>query len=194
VPGTGIILNNEMDDFSIAPGLPNAYGLVDTRGANAIEPGKRPLSSMTPSIVLREGRLLMVTGSPGGPRIISTVLLSILNLVDYGLDVASVSAPRIHHQWQPMRWWRARDRGGRAGRLRERGHRSRCRARTGRAPRPWAQADTGWYAAAATPAATAWRWARSSRSDGGQRIGVQLDHAAGDAQHVLGVTARIASG
>ena len=102
VPGTGIVLNNEMDDFSIAPNRPNAYGLVDTRGANAIAPGKRPLSSMTPTIVLRDGRLLLVTGSPGGPRIISTVLLSILNVVDYGSDVmGSVSAPRIHHQWQP---------------------------------------------------------------------------------------------
>ena len=102
VPGTGIVLNNEMDDFSIAPNRPNAYGLVDTRGANAIAPGKRPLSSMTPTIVLRDGKLLLVTGSPGGPRIISTVLLSILNVVDYGMDVmGSVSAPRIHHQWQP---------------------------------------------------------------------------------------------
>jgi gamma-glutamyltranspeptidase/glutathione hydrolase len=102
VPGTGIVLNDEMDDFSIAPNQPNAYGLVDTRGANAIAPGKRPLSSMTPTIVLRDGRLLLVTGSPGGPRIISTVLLSIVNVVDHGMDVmAAVSAPRIHHQWQP---------------------------------------------------------------------------------------------
>jgi len=102
VPGTGIVLNNEMDDFSVAPNRPNAYGLIDTRGANAVAPGKRPLSSMTPTIVLKDGSLLLVTGSPGGPRIISTVLLSILNVVDYGMDVmASVSAPRIHHQWQP---------------------------------------------------------------------------------------------
>ncbi len=102
VPGTGIVLNNEMDDFSVAPNRPNTYGLVDTRGANAIAPGKRPLSSMTPTIVLRDGKLSLVTGSPGGPRIISSVLLSILNLVDYEMDVmASVSAPRIHHQWQP---------------------------------------------------------------------------------------------
>ena len=102
VPGTGIVLNNEMDDFSVAPNRPNAYGLIDTRGANAVAPGKRPLSSMTPTIVQKDGRLLLVTGSPGGPRIISTVLLSILNVVDYGMDVmASVSAPRIHHQWQP---------------------------------------------------------------------------------------------
>ena len=118
VPGTGIVLNNEMDDFSIAPNRPNAYGLVDTRGANAIEPGKRPLSSMTPTIVLRDDQLLLVTGSPGGPRIISTVLLSILNVVDYGLDVmAAVSAPRIHHQWQPDALVvEPRDRGGRARR------------------------------------------------------------------------------
>jgi gamma-glutamyltranspeptidase/glutathione hydrolase len=102
VPGTGIVLNNEMDDFSVAPNRPNAYGLLDTRGANAVAPGKRPLSSMTPTIVLQDGELLLVTGSPGGPRIISTVLLSILNVVDYGMDVTgSVSAPRIHHQWQP---------------------------------------------------------------------------------------------
>jgi gamma-glutamyltranspeptidase/glutathione hydrolase len=102
VPGTGIVLNNEMDDFSIAPNRPNAYGLVDTRGANAVAPGKRPLSSMTPTILLRDGQLVLVTGSPGGPRIISTVLLSIVNVVEHGMDVmAAVSAPRIHHQWQP---------------------------------------------------------------------------------------------
>ena len=101
-PGTGVLLNNEMDDFSRAPGEPNAYGLIDTLGANAIAPGKRPLSSMTPTIVLRDGALFMVTGSPGGPRIISTTLLSILGVVDYGMDVkASVSAPRFHQQWVP---------------------------------------------------------------------------------------------
>jgi gamma-glutamyltranspeptidase/glutathione hydrolase len=102
VPGTGIVLNNEMDDFAKAPNEPNVYGLVDTRGANAIAPGKRPLSSMTPTILLRDGRLAMVTGSPGGPRIITTVLLSILNVIDYGMDVQeSMSAPRFHHQWVP---------------------------------------------------------------------------------------------
>ena len=100
--GTGVILNNEMDDFAKAPNTPNAYGLVDTRGANAIAPGKRPLSSMTPTFVEREGELFMVTGSPGGPRIISTTLLSILNVLDYRMDVkAAVSAPRFHHQWVP---------------------------------------------------------------------------------------------
>ncbi|MCS5636441.1 MAG: gamma-glutamyltransferase [Myxococcota bacterium] len=102
VPGTGIILNNEMDDFSLAPDTPNAYGLVDTRGANAIAPGKRPLSSMTPTLLVKDGKPFMLTGSPGGPRIISTVLLTILNVVDWGMDVqAAVSAPRYHHQWIP---------------------------------------------------------------------------------------------
>jgi gamma-glutamyltranspeptidase/glutathione hydrolase len=100
--GTGIVLNNEMDDFAIAIGVPNAYELVDTRGANAVAPGKRPLSSMTPTLVEKDGALFMVTGSPGGPRIISTTLLSLLNVIDYGRDVSeAVSAPRFHHQWEP---------------------------------------------------------------------------------------------
>jgi gamma-glutamyltranspeptidase/glutathione hydrolase len=102
VPGTGILLNNEMDDFAKAPGEPNVYGLIDTHGHNAIQAYKRPLSSMTPSIVVKDGRAVLVTGSPGGPRIISTTLLSILNIVDYGMDVQqAVSAPRFHHQWVP---------------------------------------------------------------------------------------------
>lgn len=99
---TGILLNNEMDDFAVAPDLPNTYGLVDTRGANAIEARKRPRSSMTPTIVEKGGRLFMVTGSPGGPRIVSTTLLSLLNVIDYGMDASqAVSAPRFHHQWAP---------------------------------------------------------------------------------------------
>ncbi len=99
---TGVLLNNEMDDFAIDVNQPNAYGLVDTTGANAIAPGKRPLSSMTPTIVARDGRPFLVTGSPGGPRIISTTLQSILNVIDHGMDVkAAVSAPRYHHQWIP---------------------------------------------------------------------------------------------
>jgi len=102
VPGTGVILNNEMDDFAKAPDTPNAYGLVDTRGSNAIAPRKRPLSSMTPTLVSKDGELFMVTGSPGGPRIITTVLLTLLNVIDYGMDVqAAVSAPRFHQQWLP---------------------------------------------------------------------------------------------
>ncbi len=102
VPGTGIVLNNEMDDFAKAIGVPNSYGLKDLLGRNAIAPHKRPLSSMTPTIVARDGRTVFVTGSPGGPRIISTVLLTILNAIDYGMDVQqAVSAPRVHHQWDP---------------------------------------------------------------------------------------------
>jgi len=104
VPGTGVILNNEMDDFATATGTPNSYGLLDTRGANLVAPGKRPLSSMTPTILDRDGRLFMVTGSPGGPRIISTTLLTILNVVDWKMDPqAAVAAPRFHHQWDPNR-------------------------------------------------------------------------------------------
>jgi gamma-glutamyltranspeptidase/glutathione hydrolase len=102
VPGTGVILNNEMDDFAIAPDTPNAYGLVDTTGANAIEPFKRPLSSMSPTILVKNGKPIMVTGSPGGPRIITTTLLTILNIIDYGMNVQeAVAAPRFHHQWIP---------------------------------------------------------------------------------------------
>ena len=100
--GTGILLNNEMDDFAKAIGVPNSYGLVDTRGANLVAPGKRPLSSMTPTIVEKDGKVFLVTGSPGGSRIISATLLSILNVVDYEMNVKqAVAAPRFHHQWEP---------------------------------------------------------------------------------------------
>jgi gamma-glutamyltranspeptidase/glutathione hydrolase len=100
--GTGILLNNEMDDFAKAIGVPNSYGLIDTRGANLVAPGKRPLSSMTPTIVEKDGEVFLVTGSPGGSRIISSTLLSILNVVDYGMNVKeAVAAPRFHHQWDP---------------------------------------------------------------------------------------------
>lgn len=99
--GTGILLNNEMDDFSAKPGVPNAYGLIGGE-ANAIEPGKRPLSSMSPTIVLKDGRVFLVTGSPGGSRIITTVLQVVMNVVDHGMNVAEASAaPRVHHQWLP---------------------------------------------------------------------------------------------
>jgi len=98
---TGFFLNDEMDDFTSKPGVPNAFGLVQGK-ANAIAPGKRPLSSMSPTIVLRNGRLFMVTGSPGGSTIISTTLESILNVVDFGMNIQqAVDAPRIHHQWLP---------------------------------------------------------------------------------------------
>jgi gamma-glutamyltranspeptidase/glutathione hydrolase len=101
VPGTGVVLNNEMDDFSIQPGVPNAFGLVGAE-ANAIAPGKRPLSSMSPTIVLRDGRPILTVGAAGGPTIITQVLLAIVNHVDLGLAIdQAVAAPRFHHQWSP---------------------------------------------------------------------------------------------
>jgi gamma-glutamyltranspeptidase/glutathione hydrolase len=99
--GTGILLNNELDDFSAKPGVPNAYGLIGG-DANAVAPGKRPLSSMSPTIVLADGAPFLVTGSPGGSRIITTVLQIIMNVVDHGMNIAEATyAPRIHHQWLP---------------------------------------------------------------------------------------------
>ena len=99
--GTGVLLNNELDDFTAAPGASNAFGLVGFE-ANLPGPGKRPLSSMTPTIVLKDGRPVLVTGSPGGSRIISTVLQVVVNVLDYKMDVAvAVAAPRLHHQWLP---------------------------------------------------------------------------------------------
>ncbi len=101
--GTGVLLNNEMDDFSAKPDTPNFYGLLG-REANAIEPGKRMLSSMTPTIVARDGQALLVTGSPGGSTIITTTLQVIMNVIDHGMDLSdAVSSPRFHHQWQPDR-------------------------------------------------------------------------------------------
>jgi gamma-glutamyltranspeptidase / glutathione hydrolase len=99
--GTGILLNNEMDDFSAKPGVPNAYGLIGG-DANAVEPGKRPLSSMSPTVVLKDGAPVLVTGSPGGSRIITTVLQMIMNVIDHEMNVAEASAAvRVHHQWLP---------------------------------------------------------------------------------------------
>jgi len=99
--GTGILMNNEMDDFSSKPGAPNMFGLLGGK-ANAIEAGKRPLSSMTPTIILKNDEIFMVTGSPGGSRIITAVLQAIINVIDYDLNVAeATSAPRFHHQWYP---------------------------------------------------------------------------------------------
>ena len=100
----GFLLNDEMDDFTTQPGVPNAlFGLIQSK-ANAIAPGHRPLSSMTPTILLRDGKLSFVTGSPGGPTIISAVLLSIINWMRLGMDAQSaINAPRFHHQWMPDR-------------------------------------------------------------------------------------------
>jgi gamma-glutamyltranspeptidase/glutathione hydrolase len=103
VPGTGFLLNNEMGDFNAGPGLTNAEGLIGTE-PNLAQPGKRMLSSMTPTIVTKDGKLFMVTGSPGGRTIINTVLLTILNVIDFGMNAQqAVDAPRFHHQWLPDR-------------------------------------------------------------------------------------------
>jgi gamma-glutamyltranspeptidase / glutathione hydrolase len=99
--GTGVLLNNEMDDFTSKVGVPNLYGLVQGEN-NKIEPGKRPLSSMAPTIVTRDGKPWMIVGTPGGSRIITAVTLTVLNVIDYGMDLQeAVDAPRIHQQWLP---------------------------------------------------------------------------------------------
>ncbi|UTW12469.1 gamma-glutamyltransferase [Marinobacterium rhizophilum] len=101
VDGAGFLLNNEMDDFSAKPGVPNAYGLIGGE-ANKIEPGKRMLSSMSPTIVQKDGKNFLVTGSPGGSRIITTTLQVLMNVIDHNLNIqAAVNAPRVHHQWLP---------------------------------------------------------------------------------------------
>lgn len=105
VDGAGFLLNNEMDDFAVKPGVPNMYGLVGDK-ANAIEPGKRMLSSMTPTILERDGKLALVVGTPGGSTIMTTVFQIILNVVDFGMDIqGAVDAPRFHHQWLPDEVW-----------------------------------------------------------------------------------------
>jgi gamma-glutamyltranspeptidase/glutathione hydrolase len=99
--GTGILLNNELDDFAAKPGAPNAFGLVGG-SANAPGPGKKPLSSMAPTIVMKNGKLFLVTGSPGGSRIITTLVNVLVNVIDYRMNLAdAIAAPRIHHQWLP---------------------------------------------------------------------------------------------
>src|SRR5208282_1186762 len=99
--GLGFLLNDEMDDFAAKQGVPNIYGLIQGP-ANAIGPGKRPLSAMTPTIVLKDGKLFLVLGSPGGPRIITIVANILIGVVDFSLDIQeAVNAPRFHHQWLP---------------------------------------------------------------------------------------------
>ncbi|WP_160052975.1 gamma-glutamyltransferase [Shewanella litoralis] len=103
--GTGILLNNEMDDFSVKPGTPNGYGLIGG-DANAVQGNKRPLSSMSPTIVMKDGKPFLVTGSPGGSRIINITLQIIMNVIDHKLNIAeATAAARIHHQWQPDFIW-----------------------------------------------------------------------------------------
>jgi gamma-glutamyltranspeptidase/glutathione hydrolase len=100
-PGTGFLLNDEMDDFTVKPGVPNLYGLVQG-AANAIRPGKRPLSSMAPTLVTKDGKIFLVIGSPGGSRIITIILESVMNVIDYGMEPQeAVDASRFHHQWLP---------------------------------------------------------------------------------------------
>ncbi len=99
--GLGFLMNNEMDDFAVKPGVPNLYGSI-LGPVNAVGPGKRPLSAMTPTFVLKDGKLRLVLGSPGGPRIITTVANVLMGVIDYGLDIQeAVNAPRFHHQWLP---------------------------------------------------------------------------------------------
>lgn len=101
IPGTGVVMNNEMDDFSIQPGVPNAFGLIGA-DANAVEPGKRPLSSMTPTIVLKNGKPILALGAAGGPKIITAVLMELIYMLDLGMSAEeAIAAPRIHHQWSP---------------------------------------------------------------------------------------------
>ena len=101
VPGLGVILNNQMDDFSIAPGQPNAFGLVGGQN-NAIAPGKRPLSSMSPTFVLKDGKPVMTVGAAGGPKIITQAVWAIVNHLDLGMSIGdTVARPRVHHQWSP---------------------------------------------------------------------------------------------
>jgi gamma-glutamyltranspeptidase/glutathione hydrolase len=101
VPGTGLVLNNEMDDFSISPGQPNAFGLIGAE-ANAVEPGKRPLSSMSPTIVLRDQQPILAVGAAGGPTIITQVLQVLVRVLDLEQPLSeAVSSPRVHHQWRP---------------------------------------------------------------------------------------------
>ena len=99
--GTGVLLNDEMDDFTIKAGVPNLYGLVQGE-QNKVEPGKRPLSSMSPTIVTKDGKPVMVVGTPGGSRIITATLHTIVNVIDYGMNIQeAVDAPRFHQQWLP---------------------------------------------------------------------------------------------
>ncbi len=101
IPGTGVVLNNQMDDFSAQPGVPNFFGLVGAE-ANAVAPGKRPLSSMSPTLVLKDGKPILSVGAAGGPTIISQTVLAIINVLDYGMNIdQAIASPRFHHQWSP---------------------------------------------------------------------------------------------
>jgi gamma-glutamyltranspeptidase/glutathione hydrolase len=149
--GLGFLLNNEMDDFAAKPGSPNYYGLVQGE-ANAIQPGKHPLSSMTPTIVLRDGKFYFTVGSPGGPTIINTVLQVVVNVLDFGMNLQdAVNFPRIHHQWLPDEL-RMESRGFSPDTielLRKRGH--NLQFSTGQGEAAAILLENGWYAGANDP-------------------------------------------
>ena len=151
---TGVVMNDEMDDFAAAPGAPNAFGLVQSE-ANAIAPGKRPLSSMSPTIVLGPDGAELVAGAAGGPRIISSTLQVILGVIDFGLDAsAAVGLPRVHHQWQPDTLRLEPEvPADVCGALRQRGHRIERTASLGKAQAIIARhaEDRRWLEAASDP-------------------------------------------
>jgi gamma-glutamyltranspeptidase / glutathione hydrolase len=149
---TGVVLNNEMDDFSALPGTPNAFGLIGDE-ANSIAPGKRPLSSMTPTLIVKDGQTVGVFGSPGGSRIITTTYQSILNVIEHGWDVTkAISHPRMHHQWFPDAIFFEVDRFSKeaAKKLEGRGHKLMQSAPMGNAMGIWRGGD-GRIRAAADP-------------------------------------------
>lgn len=153
VEGAAFLLNNEMDDFASKPGTPNMFGLIQGE-ANAIAPRKRPLSSMTPTIVLKDGKVRLILGSPGGGTIINTVLQVVLNVLVYGMDVRrAVAAPRFHHQWMPdrlvlERWGFSADT---IEKLREAGFQVDARDSMGICEAIEVDPETGWRFGAADP-------------------------------------------
>src|SRR5262249_43043777 len=150
VRGAGFLLNNEMTDFNWRPGVTDRAGTIGTE-ANTIAPGKRMLSSQTPTIVARDGKVLLVTGSPGGRTIINTLLCVVLNVLEFGRDVQEgVDAPRLHHPWFPDE--AVFEGGGKAAvleRLRAMGHTVRQGKRQGDAHSIWVDPRTGAYRGAA---------------------------------------------
>ena len=151
VPGLGILLNNEMDDFSVKPGTPNMYGAIGGE-ANAIQPGKRPLSSMTPSIVVKDGKLALVVGTPGGTRILTNVMQVIQNVIDFKMPIQdAVNFPRFHHQWRPDKLYMETDFSPDTRRLLEqKGHTIETVARMCEIMAIQVEAN-GWLAGAADP-------------------------------------------
>lgn len=148
VPGTGLLLNNHMDDFSAQPGVPNYFGLVGAE-ANAIEARKRPLSSMSPTLVLRDGQPILSVGAAGGPTIISQTLLAILRTIDFKKSPQeALAAPRLHHQWKPDELHVERSWGEAViAELRRRGHRVAVDASLGAAQAVDRDAQGHWSAA-----------------------------------------------